>query len=222
MEPFLRIEGIAVPFDRANVDTDQIIPARFIMKPRQFDYSKVLFHDLRNGPAAELGFTLDRPEYRGAKILVTAENFACGSAREQAVYALQDTGIRALVGPSFGGIFYTNCIKNGILPAIVDATVVSALCAALLRSPGSVLAVDLPQQTIATSDGKCFPFRIGEGDKAQLMGGWDDITRTLEHEQAILAHERATAATATWTRPSFDEAIGLRRPIPFAKARDER
>lgn len=221
MEPFLRIEGIAVPFDRPNVDTDQIVPARFIMKPRQFDYSEVLFHDLRKGPAAEPGFPLDRPEYRGARILVTAENFACGSAREQAVYALQDTGIRALIGPSFGGIFYTNCIKNGILPAIVDAAAASALCAALSRVPGSVVAIDLPRQTIATGDGQSFAFRIGEGDKAQLMGGMDDITRTLEHEPEILAHERAAAAAATWTRPSFDEAIGSRRHIPVARARDE-
>ncbi len=116
MEPIRRIEGVAVPFERANVDTDQIIPARFIMKPRDYDYGSLLFHDLRFGPQAEAGFPLDEPVYRQAKIMVTAANFGCGSAREQAAYALQDFGIRVLIAPSFGGIFYNNSFRNGLLP----------------------------------------------------------------------------------------------------------
>jgi len=218
MDALVEVEGIAIPFDRANVDTDQIIPARFIMKPRKFDYATVLFHDLRSGPGAERDFLLERPAYRGARIMVTAENFACGSAREQAVWALQDWGIAALVGPSFGGIFYANCMKNGILPAIVDASVAAQLCAALERQPGMGLRVNLSQQVITTGDGGTIAFRIGESHKAQLLSGKDDITRTLEHEAAIVAHERAAAAAASWSRPSFDEAVGSRRHIPVTKA----
>ena len=208
MEALVEVLGIAVPFDRANVDTEQIIPARFIMKPRKFDYATVLFHDQPS----------DRAALRGAVIIITGENFACGSAREQAVWALQDWGIRVLVGPSFGGIFYANCMKNGILPAIVDAPVAAHLCAALEREPGAKLTVNLPEQTITAPDGRTIAFRIEAGHKAQLASGKDDIARTLEHESAIVAHEQATAAAATWSRPSFDEAVGSRRHIPVAKA----
>ena len=201
MEPLVRVEGAVVAFDRPNVDTDQIIPARFIMKPRAFDYATVLFHDLP-----------DRPAPRGAAIMVTGENFACGSAREQAVWALQDWGIRVLIGPSFGGIFYANCMKNGVLPAIVDAPMAQELCRERR------LEVDLPSESITTLDGRKFAFRIGASHKAQLLSGKDDITRTLEHEAAIVAHEQAAAAAARWSRPSFDEAVGSRRRIPVAKA----
>ena len=218
MEALHEVEGIAIPFNRGNVDTDQIIPARFIMKPRDFDYATVLFHDLRFGPTAERDFPLERAAYRGGKVIVTGENFACGSAREQAVWALQDWGIRVLVGPSFGGIFYANCIKNGILPAVVDSAVAAELCAALEREPGTRLRVSLTDQSITTGDGHRIAFRIGESHKAQLLSGQDDIARTLEHEAAILAHEQAAAESATWSRPSFDEAITPRRHIPVARA----
>ena len=218
MKPLVAIAGAAVPFNRANVDTDQIIPARFIMKPRDFDYATVLFHDLRFGPTAERDFPLERPAYRGANVIVTGENFACGSAREQAVWALQAWGIQALIGPSFGGIFYANCMKNGLLPAIVDASVAADLCAGLERQPGARLRVNLVDQTITTGAGRRIAFRIGESQKAQLVSGKDDIARTFEHETAIVAHEQAAAAAATWSRPSFDEAIAPRRHIPVSKA----
>ena len=222
MEPLRRIEGIAIPFDRPNVDTDQVIPARFIMKPRDFDYAGALFHDLRFGPNAERDFPFDRPEHRGATIAVTGENFACGSAREQAVWALQEFGIRALIGPSFGGIFYANCIKNGVLPAIVDAPAAAALCGTLRATPGAKLEVSLDEQVIRTPGGESIAFRIGEGPRAQLLSGKDDIARTLEHERAIEAFERKTAIYARWSRPSFDEAAKPRRSIPLQPAkRDE-
>jgi 3-isopropylmalate/(R)-2-methylmalate dehydratase small subunit len=201
---------IAVPFHRANVDTDQIIPARFIMKPRRFDYGTALFHDLRFGPSAESGFPLDRPEYEGAAIMVTAENFACGSAREQAVWALQGFGIRVLIGPSFGGIFYANCMKNGILPAIVEPEIAAALARELETRPGTRLGVDLATQRITTEDGRVFDFAIAASHKAQLQGGKDDITRTLELEAAIVAHEEKLAATARWTRPLLEPATPRR------------
>ena len=208
MAALVEVEGIAVPFDRANVDTEQIIPARFIMKPRKFDYATVLFNDQ----------PFDRAALGGATVIVTGENFACGSAREQAVWALQDWGIRVLVGPSFGGIFYANCMQNGVLPAIVDASVAAALCAELELAPGTTLSVNLPDQVIVTREGRRIAFRIGESHKAQLLSGKDDITRTLEHEAAIVAHEQAAVAAAKWSRPSFDGAVGTRRHIPVAKA----
>ena len=201
---------IAVPFHRANIDTDQIVPARFIMKPRRFDYGTALFHDLRFGPSAEPGFPLDRPEYKGAAIIVTAENFACGSAREQAVWALQDFGIRVLIGPSFGGIFYANCMKNAILPAIVDAKVAASLARELETRPGTRLGVDLEAQRITTEDGRVYQFTIAPSHKARLQSGKDDIARTLELEGAIVAHEEKLAATARWTRPLLEPATPRR------------
>ena len=221
MEPIRRIEGIAIPFGRANVDTDQIVPARFIMKPRDFDYATALFHDLRFGPGAERGFVFDRAEYRGASIVVTAENFACGSAREQAVWALQDFGIRALVGPSFGSIFHANCIQNGVLPAIVEASGAAALCEELEGHPGARLEIDLEAQAIRTPRGETLAFRIDSAQKAQLLGGKDDIARTLEHLPAIEAFERRLAASARWTRPSFERAAPARRSIPLRPARHD-
>jgi 3-isopropylmalate/(R)-2-methylmalate dehydratase small subunit len=216
MTPVLRISGVAVPFHRPNVDTDQIIPGRYIMKPRRFDYSTVLFHDLRFGAGAEAAFPLDQPCYRGASVMVTAENFACGSAREQAVYALQDWGIRAVVGPSFGGIFYVNCIKNGLLLAQVTPEFATALCAALEADPGATVDVDLPSQQVIGPGGLRAPFAIGPGDKAQLLSGKDDITRTLEHEAAIVEHEAQAAGERTWSRPDgFESLLRARRPIPI-------
>ncbi|MCE2945682.1 MAG: 3-isopropylmalate dehydratase small subunit [bacterium] len=216
MEPVGRITGIAVPFHRPNVDTDQIIPGRYIMKPRRFDYSTVLFHDLRFGSGAEAAFPLDQPRYHGAKVMITAENFACGSAREQAVYALQDWGIRAVVGPSFGGIFYVNGIKNGLLLAQVTPRFAAALCAALEDAPGATVDVDLPSQQVSGPGGLRAPFTIGPGDKAQLLSGKDDITRTLEHEVAILGHEASAAERCTWRRPEgFESQLRARRPFPI-------
>jgi 3-isopropylmalate/(R)-2-methylmalate dehydratase small subunit len=207
MEPFRSVTGIAVPFDRINVDTDQIIPARFIMKPRDYDYSTLLFHDLRFGLSAQPDFPLDAPVYRGARIMVTAANFGCGSAREQAAYALQDFGIRALIGPSFGDIFRTNCVKNGILLAQVDADVSVALCGALLAEPGAAMSVDLEQQVIVDPAQRTIAFRISDGDKAQLLSGKDDITRTLEHEARMDAFERDYIRGATWIRPPVGAVI---------------
>ena len=206
MEPFRSAEGIAIPFDRVNVDTDQIIPARFIMKPRDYDYSTLLFHDLRFGPRAEPSFPLDLPAYRDARIMVTGVNFGCGSAREQAAYALQDFGIRALIGPSFGGIFHTNCTKNGILLAQVAVEIAAALCAALRTKPMGTIAVELERQTVVGPDGHAIPFQISDGDKAQLLSGKDDITRTLEHEDRIDAFEQNHVRASGWSRPPLEKA----------------
>jgi len=215
MAPLRRVRGIAVPFGRPNVDTDQIIPGRFIMKRRDYDYASLLFHDLRFGPRAEVDFPLDAPVYRGARILVTAPNFGCGSAREQAVWAIHEFGIQVLVGPSFGGIFRVNCVKNGVLPAIVPEAAAQALCVALQTRPGSEMEVDLERRTVTGPAGESIPFEIGESDRAQLLSGKDDITRTLEHQAQIDAWEQAYNAAAVWRRPLAGEAIARTRRVPI-------
>ena len=133
-------------------------------------------------------------------------NFGCGSAREQAAYALQDFGIRALIGPSFGGIFHTNCIKNGILLAQVDAEIAAALCAALRAKPMATMQVELERQIIVDPARRAIPFQISDGDKAQLLSGKDDITRTLEHEASIDAFERDYIRGCEWSRPPLEKA----------------
>jgi 3-isopropylmalate/(R)-2-methylmalate dehydratase small subunit len=215
MQPVTIVQGKAVPFGRPNVDTDQIIPGRFIMKPRDYDYAPLLFHDLRVGADAEPDFPLDQPRWQGAKILVTGANFGCGSAREQAAYALQDFGIAALVGPSFGGIFQANCIKNGIVPAVVDAATCAALCSALEESHQPVLTVDLVREVIVDWRGGAIPFRISAPDKAYLLEGKDDIERTLEHEDAIAGFEQELRARSSWRRRGAGEVIAARPSIPL-------
>ena len=215
MEPLRKVRGIAIPFGRPNVDTDQIIPGRFIMKPRDFDYASLLFHDLRFGPHAEPDFPLDAPAWRGASIMVTAANFGCGSAREQAVWAVQEFGIRVLVGPSFGGIFRVNCVKNGVLAAIVPEAVAQAFCAALLERPGGEMGVDLERRVVIDTAGQAVPFEIDESDRVQLLSGKDDIMRTLEHEKQIEAWERDYRSAATWHRPLAGEAVSKTRRIPI-------
>ena len=150
---------------------------------------------------------------------MTGDNFACGSAREQAVYTLQDAGLRVLVGTSFGGIFYTNCMKNGILPALVDAHEVAALCAALQAAPGSTVQVDLPRQVVIDPHGREIPFRIGESDKAQLLSGKDDISRTLEHEARMNEFEKAYTAAAGWSRKLAGEVLRREVRIPLRQAK---
>lgn len=198
MIPFQTVTGIAVPYDAANVDTDQLVPARFLMKPRAYDYGKLLFHDLRFGPRSVPQFPLDSPVYKGARIMVTGANFGCGSAREQAAYALKDFGIVSVVGPSFGDIFRTNCVKNGILLAQVEADIAALLRASLHVLPGAMLTIDLERQTITQSDGSEIRFAISEADRDQLLSGKDDITRTLQHEDVILAFEREYIANNKW------------------------
>jgi len=199
MSPFQTVTGIAIPYDAANVDTDQLIPARFLMKPRAYDYGKLLFCDLRSNAR---DFPLDLPVYKGAKAMITGANFGCGSAREQAAYALKEFGIVALAGPSFGDIFRTNCVKNGILLAQIDTEVADALRKALHGAPGTSLTFDLLGQTII-HHGTAIPFKISEADRDQLLSGKDDITRTLEHDEEILAFERHYYRNNRWTPASI-------------------
>lgn len=168
MPPFKNLKSLALPIPRSNVDTDQILPARFLHKPRRDGYAQYLFHDLRT--------LVDRPEYTGAKILIAADNFGCGSSRENAVWALHDYGFRVIIAPSFGDIFFANCLKNGLLPAVLRADIV----AALLSAPRpQALFVDLYSQTVTIPDGTRYGFEVDLFAKQCLLKGVAELDYTL-------------------------------------------
>src|SRR5262245_45381255 len=150
VERFVRLTAVAAPLDLPNLDTDRIIPARFLRNPRSAGYGQYCFHDLRVAPdgSENADFVLNRPAYREARVLVAAENFGCGSSREGAVWALGGRGIRAVVAPSFGDIFHENCLRNGLLPVRLPAAVAADLRQALHSTPGATLTIDLPTQTV--------------------------------------------------------------------------
>lgn len=193
MEPFIRLDAVAVPLPRPNIDTDQIIPARFLSRPREVDHGPFLFHDARRLPGSDEerpDFPLNRPEWRGARIVVAGRNFACGSSRESAVWALHDHGIRAAIAPSFGDIFRNNSLKNGLLPVALPAEAVNGLTAQLEARPGATVAIDLPAQTVTAPDGTVHAFEIDPFAKHCLLEGVDEIAFTLGHEEEIAAFER--------------------------------
>ncbi len=194
MEPFTTLEAVAAPLDTANVDTDRIIPARFLRQPRSAGYHNWLFHDLREGG----GFVLDDPAFKDAKILVAAENFGCGSSREGAVWALSGAGFRAWIAPSFGDIFFENSFKNGVLPVVLPAARVAAIRAMLAAKPGSRIAIDLAAQTVTLPDGSAERFDIDPFRRECLLNGWDEIDLTLQHEAAIAAHEARQRVETPW------------------------
>jgi 3-isopropylmalate/(R)-2-methylmalate dehydratase small subunit len=204
MQPFTRFTAIAAPIDRPNVDTDQIIPARFLRKPRETPaYATFLFHDVRfHADGTENPeFVLNRPAFRSAAILVVADNFGCGSSREMAVWALAACGIRAVVAPSLGDIFHQNCLKNGLLPVILSAPVVADLRAQLHARPGGAMTVDLEAQTVTAPSGVVHRFEIDPFRKEMLLTGRDEIALTLDHERTIAAFEARHAVEVPWLRP---------------------
>jgi 3-isopropylmalate/(R)-2-methylmalate dehydratase small subunit len=200
MQPFTTLEAVAAPLDVANVDTDRIIPARFLKRPRGPDYARFLFHDLRFDAAGneKPDFPLNRAERRDARIIVADANFGCGSSREGAVWALMAYGIRVVIAPSFGDIFFNNGLKNGLLPIVLPAEGAARLRRALLDTPGSRLTVDLAAQTVAAPDGTAHRFEIDAFEKRCLLEGLDDIRLTLTYENDIAAFERRHAAEMAW------------------------
>ncbi|HEY7648769.1 MAG TPA: 3-isopropylmalate dehydratase small subunit [Methylomirabilota bacterium] len=203
MTPFTRITAPAAPIDLPNVDTDRIVPARFLRKPRGPDYARYLFHDLRftDDGALRSDFVLNQPAYREARILIAAENFACGSSREGAVWALDAYGIRAVIAPSLGDIFHQNCFKNGVLPVILPADAVAELRRQLRDRPGSTVTVDLEQQTVTGPDGAVHHFEIDAFRKQMLLTGQDEIALTLSYESSIRAFEARQRAESPWVIP---------------------
>lgn len=196
MDPFVTLTAPAVPLDIANIDTDQLLPARFLKKPRSAGYGNFLLHDER-----KLGFPLDDPAYAGARVLVTDRNFGCGSSREGAVYALVDGGFRCVVAPSFGDIFAANAAKNGLLTITLPEETVAELRRQLQEAPGVAVTVDLPAQTLTGPDGQPLPFAIDPFKKECLIEGLDDVALTLRLQDAIDAFDRADAEARPWLVP---------------------
>ncbi|MBL6455586.1 3-isopropylmalate dehydratase small subunit [Belnapia sp. T6] len=186
MEPFQRLDAVALPMPRPNIDTDQITPARFLHKPRSDNHGAYLFHDVRRGPDGGMDpdFVLNRPDYAEAKVIVAEHNFACGSSRENAVWGLYDHGFRAAIAPSFGDIFSSNALKNGLLPVRLPEDVVAGLLAQLQDQPGARVQVDLEAQTVTLPDGSVHRFEIDPFARHCLLNGIDelDYTRTLSPE----------------------------------------
>jgi 3-isopropylmalate/(R)-2-methylmalate dehydratase small subunit len=193
MEPITRLEARAVPIDQANIDTDQITPARYLQKPRSAPFGDYLFRDLRfDADGSEKpDFVLNRPAYRGAQIVVAEDNFGCGSSREHAVWALYDYGIRAVISPSFGDIFASNAAKNGLLTVVLPAPVVKDMIEALTAEPDLEVAVDLQAQTVSLPNGPPRRFEIDPYRKHLLLNGLDELGFTLGQLDRIEAFERA-------------------------------
>ncbi len=201
MKKFQSITAVAAPMDSVNLDTDQLIPARFIRKPRDHaDYHLYLFHDLRyhETGAERPEFVLNQAPYRAARIIVGARNFGCGSSREAAVFALDANDFGAVVAPSYGDIFFNNCFKDGILPVVLDEAVVDGLRAELYAEPGARLTVDLESQIVTGPDGVEHPFDVDPFRKHCLLNGLDDIQLTLEHEAEMVAFEAAYREEMSW------------------------
>ena len=199
MQAFTTLTATAVPIDQANVDTDQIIPARFLGHPREQQVD-AMFHDMRYDANQQRrdDFVLNQPAYADAKIIVADRNFACGSSRENAVTVMVDNGFRAFIAPSFGDIFFTNCFQNGVLPIRLPAERVDALRAALRAAPGSRITVDLAIQQVVGPDGQVDAFEIDAFRKDCLLQGLDEISLTLSHESDIARFEANQRQTMDW------------------------
>jgi len=191
MQPFKSFTGLAAPLDRANVDTDQIIPKQFLKAVVRSGLGKGLFFDWRFNPdgSENQDFILNKPRYRSASVLVARQNFGSGSSREHAVWALMDFGIKAVIAPSFADIFRNNSMKNGLLPIILKPDEVEALLRAISKYEGYHLKIDLEGQTVTDDFGWSAKFEIDPFQKKCLLEGLDDIALTLVHEKAITAYE---------------------------------
>jgi len=199
MDAFTTLKAVAVPLDQANIDTDQVIPARFLGRTRDRQVEG-FFHDMRldpNGRPRE-GVTLNNPAYKGAKIIVANTNFACGSSRENAVTTMVDNGFRAFIAPSFGDIFFNNCFQNGALPIRLPAARVAEIRAALTAKPGTGVRIDLASQTVVGPDGKTDRFEIDSFRKDCLLKGVDEVSLTLGYEKQIAAFEARQRQDMSW------------------------
>ena len=191
MEPFNRYEGVVVPLNRANVDTDQIVPKQFLKLTQRTGFGKYLFYDWRffedGTPKNE--FVLNQPRYKDGKILLTRSNFGCGSSREHAVWALTDYGFRVLIAPSYADIFYNNCFKNGVIPITASDRQIDELFEDVTANYRYTLQVDLKNQAVTKPTGQTIQFMIDPFIKKCLLEGLDDISITLQHEQEIRSYE---------------------------------
>jgi 3-isopropylmalate/(R)-2-methylmalate dehydratase small subunit len=209
MRALTTLDGLVAPLDRANVDTDAIIPKQFLKSIKRTGFGPNLFDEWRYLDHGEPGqdnsqrplnpdFVLNEPRYQGAQILLTRRNFGCGSSREHAPWALEDYGFRAIIAPSYADIFYNNCFKNGLLPIVLGEEQVERLFAETAAHEGYRLQVDLPAQTVTTPGGEVFGFEVDEFRKHCLVNGLDEIGLTLEHADDIAAYEARRRAEAPW------------------------
>jgi 3-isopropylmalate/(R)-2-methylmalate dehydratase small subunit len=192
MNSFHQHTGLVAPLDRANVDTDQIIPKQFLKRIERTGFGEFLFYDWRylpGGGQLNSSFVLNEPRYKGASILVAAKNFGCGSSREHAPWALAEYGFRVIIAPSFADIFANNCYKNGMLPITLPEAEVTELMSRAQQNTGYELTVDLERQVVGDSAGLSVSFVIGEFQRYCLLEGLDDIALTLRHENEISAYE---------------------------------
>lgn len=193
MEPFVKLSGIVAPLEALNVDTDQIIPKQFLKRIGRTGFDDALFFDWRftEDGALNPDFEMNAPRYKGASILLTKDNFGCGSSREHAPWALNDYGFRCILAPSYADIFFNNCFNNGMLPIVVKSDVIEQLFQEVRAKEGYSLTVDLPAQQIVKPDGSTIAFEVDAFKKECLLNGWDTIGLTLRHEDKIAAYERA-------------------------------
>ena len=209
MKAFTQHTGLVAPLDRANVDTDAIIPKQFLKSIKRSGFGPNLFDEWRYLDVGEPGksnldrplnpdFVLNKLRYQGSSVLLARENFGCGSSREHAPWALEDFGFRAIIAPSFADIFFNNCFKNGILPIELDAAVVDRLFRECEANVGYALVVDLDKQTVMTPTGEVIAFSVDEGRKYRLLNGLDDIGLTLLQSDKIKAYEERRKLEAPW------------------------
>jgi 3-isopropylmalate/(R)-2-methylmalate dehydratase small subunit len=209
MQAFTTLNGLVAPLDRANIDTDAILPKQFLKSVSRTGFGPYLFDEWRYLDHGEPGldcdartvnanFVLNQKRYAGASILLTRENFGCGSSREHAVWALDGYGIRALIAPSFADIFYNNCLRNGLLPVPLDAPAIDRLFAVVHASPGYQLRIDLGSQRVITPEGVVLEFAIDAFRKECLLRNLDDIEITLQHRSDIRSYEVGRRQAEPW------------------------
>lgn len=209
MQAFTQLNGLVVPLDRANVDTDAIIPKQFLKSIKRSGFGPNAFDEWRYLDHGEPGmdnskrktnpdFVLNQARYQGASVLLARENFGCGSSREHAPWALEDYGFRVIIAPSFADIFFNNCFKNGMLPIVLSADDVDALFKETEASEGYKLNIDLSEQSITSPSGKSYKFDVDAFRKHCLLNGLDDIGLTMQHQDAIKAFETKHQAAQPW------------------------
>lgn len=209
MKAFTQVKARVAPLDRPNVDTDAIIPKQYLKSIKRTGFGQYLFDDWRYLDKGDLeipvanrrinsDFVINKPEFRGAQILLSRENFGCGSSREHAVWALEDYGFRAVIAPSYADIFFNNSFKNGLLPVILKADEVQALFDGVAKNPAAEFTIDLPAQEVRLPSGMVFKFEIDAFRKDCLVRGLDEIGLTLQQEDAIRAYEAKRKTEAPW------------------------
>lgn len=209
MEPFVKQSGIVAPMDRANIDTDMIIPKQFLKSIKRSGFGPNLFDELRyldegqpdadnSGRPLNPDFVLNQPRYKGASVLLARENFGCGSSREHAPWALEDFGFRTIIASSYADIFFNNSFKNGLLPIVLDESIVDGLFKDVLANDGYELTVDLESQNIVKPNGDTIPFEVDSFRKHCLLNGLDDIGLTLQDADDIKAYEDKRRQSSPW------------------------